>query len=758
MIRKKILRTSSVIAIAGTLSFAPTAVLAQAAPAEDAERGDVGPEASVPADTGEIIVTAQRREERLVDVPITVTTLSGETLATANVQELSDLSVVTPALRFDSQNAFFQPSIRGIGTGVTTAGGGANVGIYVDGFYSPNPLAADFELLNIESIQVLKGPQGTLFGRNTTGGAILLETAEPRVEPGAAFELSYGRFNEIRAQGYVTYGLSYNVAIDVEGLYRKGDGWRTNVLNGNRNQDDFRNGTVRTGLKINFSDSISLLLRYTHSEIDDPTSQLTNSNVDPTIDLTTGRPFGIQTRTVPGTFTTDPDEFAADRPTFFRSNSDIIQGTINIDLGVANLTSYTQYRDEKSDQSLNLDQTALTIFQLGLPVTNETFSQEFLLSSKPGLRLQWTAGLFYLDNTDTFITLIDNNAATRGRIRLAGSSAPIKSYAAFLDATYEVIPQLFITAGARYAHDTVEDAFFNLPFTNGQRQFVPDLKSDKLTPRFVVRYKPTEESSVYASYAKGYKAGILDVGGSTGNPVKPEEIDAFEIGFKYGRPGLNFASAAYYYDYKDLQVSIFRNATAQIVNAAESRIYGVEGQLRYDLTDRFNFSLGGAYTNAQYEQFGFVSENGAIVGAPIYASCPATNPPPGTCTGGQIFFVNTNMILTDVPIQRAPKFTGNVTARYESDLAGGELVLSGNLYYTSKFFFSPSGTQFPQEGYEVLALRAEWTDPSDTYFIALFGDNVTDSRYRTQVQYNNFGIGATYSQPATYGIEFGARF
>ena len=109
-------------------------------------------------------------------------------------------------------------------------------------------------------------------------------------------------------------------------------------------------------------------------------------------------------------------------------------------------------------------------------------------------------------------------------------------------------------------------------------------------------------------------------------------------------------------------------------------------------------------------------------------------------------------------MQRTPSFTGNIGARYNTGLGGGKLALSGNLYYTSKFFFSPSGTQFPQDGYALLSLRAQWTDPSDHFSLAVFGDNVTSSRYRTQVQYNNFAIGSVWSAPAAWGVELGAKF
>ena len=139
-------------------------------------------------------------------MPITITALSQEQLTTANVQTLGDIQKLTPALRFDYQTGFVQPTIRGIGTGITTSGGGSNVGIYIDGFYSPNPLAADFQLPEVTSIQVLKGPQGTLFGHNTTGGAILVTTADPSVDPHAEAKVSYGRFDTQKYQAYATGG------------------------------------------------------------------------------------------------------------------------------------------------------------------------------------------------------------------------------------------------------------------------------------------------------------------------------------------------------------------------------------------------------------------------------------------------------------------------------------------------------------------------------------------------------------------------
>ena len=723
-----------------------------------------------PTGLEEIVVTAQRRSEAMVDVPISITALSAQQLTTAHVQNLGDISQLTPSLRFDNTSGFFQPTIRGIGTGVTTSGGGSNVGIYIDGFYSPNPLAADFQLLNVTSVQVLEGPQGTLFGHNTTGGAILVTTPDPSTDPRADIKVSYGSFNAQRYQAYATTGLGQAVAMNVEGVLSKSNGFLTNILDDDDHVGAYQDWTVRTALKIAFSDKVSVLARYTDSRERDPTAVLTNSNTDTTINLTTGMPWGIQTPTVPGLYTTHPNSVANDLPTYLTSSTDIAQMTIKADLNVADLTSYSQWRREDVNQSVNLDQTGLPVFQIGLPTFDKTISQELLVASKPGTRLQWTGGGFFFSNQDTYVTYIDNFVETVGPIRLGGSSTTTQSYAGYFDGTYALTPEMFITLGARYSHDIVEDAYWNTMFSNAQNH-VPSIDGNKVTPRVVVRYKPTDESSAYASFTRGYKAAIIDVGGSCQDPpdfkcnnVQPETVSAFEVGYKLDMHGFSNQAAAFYYDYKNLQVSeFFGAAEAFIVNAAQSRIYGLEDQLRFELDEHVQLNAGASWTHARYQTFGTVVD-GTVVGAPIYASCPAnpaTLPPKyaGSCTPGSFDYVNTDTILHDTHMQHVPDYTATVGPRVTTGTTTtGEYSLSGNFYYSSKFYFSPSGTQFLQPGYTTLALRAQWQDPSRKYTVALFGDNITNERYRTQVQYVSFGIGAGWSAPATWGVEVGAKF
>jgi iron complex outermembrane receptor protein len=772
----------SVLAATGLLLIAAHNVHAQtAAPAaQGAPLAQSGPSGSTDESggLGEIVVTAQRRSEKLVDVPISVTVLDPNQLATANVQNLSDIAQLTPALRFDTQTFFYQPSIRGIGTGITTSGGGSNVGIYIDGFYSPNPIAADLQLLNVTDIQILKGPQGTLFGHNTTGGAILVSSAEPSMETHVQATADYGSFDAQRYQAYATTGIADIAAVDIEGIFSKGSGFITNIVNGDSDVGAYENYTVRGGLKFNLGDKVSVLARVTHSGVNDPTSELTNSNTDTSTDPTTGKPWGVQTYTF-GPYTSNPSRVAELQPVFVTAENTVAQLTVKADLDFADFRSYTQWRKEDSNASENLAQSAVPIFNLGLPILDYTESQEFLLTSKPGPALQWTVGGFYFTNRDEWQTYIDTATEVRSNApfpegnRLGGSGTETESFAEFADVTYELTPQWFLTVGARFSHDNVVNAYYNpQPFAGAnpnQQIKVPSIDSNKVTPRAVIRYKPTEQSSIYASFSEGYKAAIIDVGGSCQdgpafqcNPIKPETVNAYEVGYKFESHGFSNELAAYYYDYKNLQISEFLGAAqAYIVNAAQSKIWGFDEQFHYDFDQHFQVNGGAAYTHARYTTFGGVVA-GASVGAPVYATCPgAPAPDPNnlSCSNGSYAYVNTSTVLHNVHMQAVPEVTMTLGPRFTTGkLASGEFSLSANAYYSSGLYYSPSGTQFYQPAYATVGVRTEWKAPSERYWVALYGENLNDKRYRTQVQYNSYGMGASWNAPATWGIQVGTKF
>jgi iron complex outermembrane receptor protein len=783
------------IAVMSASLLLPSAARAQ----EAAEAPATAPVQTDDPGMAEVLVTAQRREEKSRDVPISITSLSADQLATANVEQLADTAKLTPGLRFDAAGPAMQPSIRGVGTAITTSGGGPNVGIYVDGFFRANTYAYDFQLLNVQSIQVLKGPQGTLFGRNTTGGAILVTTADPSPETSAEIKAGYARFNAPSVQAYATTGTG-NLAFDIEGLYRRGDGYFTDITNGDDSVGQYENWSVRTGMKADFGDAGTLLLRYEHSAMNDPSTLMYNAFVDDgnahffatvadpqaSYGHTSSKGLALINRNpnVPTVYATRPGDIALNEPVSFRLRTDAVEATYKSDFGFANFTSYTQYRHDDTPYNDDLDATAAPWLNIFVGAKDTTISQEFLLNSKSGPRLQWTVGANYFYYKDDWSNLkasgltptFGTDPDTTNMQPFGGSSTTTGSLAAFADATYALIEdRLFFTLGGRFSHDTVTDAFFNTtvftPFTgytgrNGEnvpfpsppgepqtRIDVPDLTDNSFTPRAVLRYKPGERSSVYASYAQGYKAGILNVGGSSLQPVKPEKNNAYEIGYKYEERKWALDLASFLYDYKDLQVSSFQGASAQITNAATARVYGVEGQLRYNVTRNFDVNLGATWTHATYRSF---------EGAPFYGYCdPDPGVAPGTetyCAAGEGSIVQVKKDASGKRMQRSPEFTANLGASYLIPTTSvGEFVVSGNLYYSSDFYFDP-GEQFHQDEYSVLSLRTQWTDPSGRYSIAVFGDNIGDKRYLSYINANTSGIEAIWASPITYGITFGAKF
>jgi len=440
--------------------------------------------------------------------------------------------------------------------------------------------------------------------------------------------------------------------------------------------------------------------------------------------------------------------------------------------------SYTQYRTDDSPYYGDLDATAFPLFNILVDVADETVSQEVVLNSKPGTRLQWTAGANYFQISDQWDVYASFASPF---IPFGGSTTTTTSYAAFVDGTYQIADRWYVTAGARYSNDTVSDASFR---TNQSTTFyegpngeiipvdrnvtppgstinVDDLHNDSVTPRFVLRYEPNDVSSIYASYTRGYKAGILNVGGLSQQPVAPEEINAYEIGYKFDNRTLAVDLASFFYEYSDLQFSSFQNGAAQIRNAESSEVYGAEGQFRWRASDALSLYGGVAYTHAEYTSF----EN-----APLYAYCDPNGPALGT-PGSAITCVDIALggfglggitqVTADASgrqMQRSPEWTANLGASYDiNDVAGGVATLSGNLYYTSEFFFD-ANEQFKQDAYSVLSLRAQWVDPSNRYTLAVFGDNVTDEDYQTQVLFNTLGIGSVWAQPSTYGVSVSARF
>jgi iron complex outermembrane recepter protein len=741
--RKAFLRTAAACAL---LPLAALPVLAQVAAGSGnnlAAAGNAAPQGEATgqmASLKEIVVTAERRAEPIQNVPITISYLSADQLEKADVRSLGDIASITPGLRFDYSGNFAYPTIRGVGTTLADAGSGTNVGIYVDGFYSPNPTVSNFQLLNVQSIQVLKGPQGTLFGSNTSGGAILLTTTPPSSQTNAMASATYSSFNTQRYQTYFTTAVTHDLAFDIAGMFTQSDGWIHDIAEDDRDVGAYQDYSLRTGLLFTPADNLSFLLRYEHAGTNDPVNMTDNA-----WEGDTGVPqvFG---RFIPGTIiTTDPNQVSYTEPVATKLHNNAFQLTSKYDFGAGTLTSYTQYRKDDDEQFLDEDFDSARLEYLDITNHEHTFTQEFLMNSHPGGPLQWTGGVWIMNERDMWPTL--GSIADAPTTFLAGSAVTVRSFAGYFNLTYQLTQNLFLTGGFRYTHDEQSEGYYRAG--PGPELLFPTLSANRGTPRAVIRYVLNQYSNVYASFSTGFKATIYNVGGGQLTPVLPESLKAYEIGYKFAAPTVSADLSSYFYNYKDLQVesyAVINDIPVSIVNnAAVARIWGFDGDLKFRITQAWQATLGADYTHAIYTSY---------PDDPTYTECLSL----AACGAAYGLYLDTVTNGSGDEMSRAPKFTGDAGLTYTTLVpGGGDLALSATYYYTAAIYFG-TAADFKQAAYSTLGARAQWTSPSGHWSAALFGDNITDTRYLTQVLPGTFGIGATWAPPTSVGVNVSYRF
>ena len=713
-------------AIAGTCCFVTPAVAMQDASTEDSQDDVQNTRQANSAESADaidsqgagpdpIVVTAQKRDEAIEDVPISISLVSSSELQERAITEVLDLPQTVPSLRINYAGTFVLPTIRGVGSIVALPGLTQNIATYVDGFYVPTPSASNFSFSNVESVSVLKGPQGTLFGANATGGAIQITTLTPQYETAALVRGTYGSDNDILTEGYATTGLTDNVAIDIAASYGYGERYVTNLVYNDEDVGQYHRWAVRSKLLIEPTDTITFTPAYEHTYTDDPISQL----VVPRNGITLGN-------TVPGTTITfdSPRRVALNNPGYARRETDSYTLTSEFEFSFATLTSYTGYREDFIAQALDYDATSAPINFSNWTVDDSTFTQELnLASSGPG-RLNWVIGGFYLKYKDAY----DFN--TNGG-DIFTSRNETESYAGFADGTYEIIDDLFLTGGIRYTEDRPCVAF-NLQVAGFTGQGCA--KFNNVSVRGVARYQLTPDSNIYGSYSQGYRSGGLPASSFSTIPVRPENIDAFEVGFKTAAYPLRLNVAAFYYDYSDIQVTSYgAGGSSSTVNAAKAEIYGIDGDITYNLTDDFSVTLAGSWTHAEYKDFP------NALGRNIDLSNTAIP-----------YLAAFNVDATGFRVERTPRFAGSIAANYGFDLGGGRVGLNANVFYTGSYFFDPAH-QLRNPAHTLVNLRATWTDPSDRFDLSIFGKNVFDDEYFVSNFVDPTAARARYGEPATFG-------
>lgn len=714
----------------------------------------------------EIVVTAQRREESLQEVPIAIAAFSDDFLTQTGVVTTMDLGVVTPGLNYGAQLNGAVPFIRGIGNNGTTVGQDASVSTYVDDVYMSASAGSIMSLNNIERIEVLKGPQGTLFGRNATGGLIHIITRNPSRETSGNIEVSAGNYETMTGSFYGTTGITDNMAADLALYYsNQDDGWGKNLATGN----DVYLGEetmVRTKWLIEASENTAITLSADVTDID--TSKGIAQRIgEGSLGIDGLLAFGFLTTPVAqggaglgpeqatplaiAAATKAPDDYydinSGIDPTDTMKNWGLSAKIVH-QMGDMELTSITAYRD--FDHSYYFNQftiPATGLADITMPEYTETRTQEFRLSSS-GDTLNWIVGTYILDEEAGFDSFRAEGALLAPLSALTVDSVQDTfSWAVFAQGGYALGPRTNLTIGVRYTEDEREISGSSAGLVGAVPVMSINYKDDETfrepTWRLAIDHSFSDNIMGYFSYNRGFKSGVYatvvtDLVNGPRPPVEPEILDAYEIGFKSdllnGRMRLN--GSAFYYQFDNLQATISEAGTAYLINAAEAIVKGGELELTALVTDNFQIHGGFSVLDAEYDSF----------------------------PGGE-FFVPTGIggntkvtgDLSGNTVVRSPEFTGNLGFSYDIPTDAGVYTTSMNYYYNDGFFWEQDN-RIAQESYALLNGQITWKNPSEDVYVQVFGNNLTDEEYAQFVISAVGGDQLTAAAPRTYGVKIGFNF
>lgn len=692
----------------------------------------------------DIIVTAQRRSERLQDVPISVAAITSTQLQSAGVNNLFDVSLLAPGVKIQQYNGGILPMIRGVSSKIVGAGLEPPIATYIDGVYIGSPFSTTFSFNNIERIEILKGPQGTLFGRNATGGLIQIVTRDPKHEPGGTIKLSYGNFGTMEGSFYVTGGLADNLAIDLSGrMATQGNGWGVNLANGKDVNQTFHDAGIRS--KMLFTPTDQLEVRITADYNDTHNSKYGAQR--PPRGIVPPAPYGPA-------FTGEDWDIASDQQPDFVASGGGVSSRVDYDLGDVGLAAITAYRKSSYHGVFDSDYTAFPGRYADSTGHDEQFSQELQAQSSKGQGLNWTLGAFYYwakGRFDPIGTITYGTPSTPGGVRPAtgrfvNAAQGTESIALYGQGSVELLPKLNATVGLRYTHEkrdleasayTVTPAGLTVVTTP---EFTASTKFQKLTWRLALDYHLSARTMAYLSYNRGFKSGGYNTLVVTLPPFDPETLDAYEAGLKSSvGTWLTLNAAAFYYDYKNIQVGRSINGLTGTYNAPGTEIYGGDLELRAQPTRELSLTAGYSYVHGRYLDF-----SGAQVATPLAG---------GGYSIGVGNVEGNHTILS-------PEHSVTLGASYYRQLGTGTLKLDANYSYTSRYYHEPDNI-LSQPGYSIVGGTIAYETEAGLTF-SLWGKNLTNEAVEVVGGVQTFGsqglARSAYGEPRTYGVTVSASF
>ena len=700
-------------------------------------QNDFNEPASAQTALEEIIVTAQKRAESLQDVPISVTALSGKDLVNAGVDSSMDLERIVPGLVVSDFGRNGNITLRGIGAPFNQGPGTDNsISTYIDGAYQSRFSSALLDLMDLERVEVLRGPQGVLNGRNSTGGSIHYYSKSPAEELSGQVAIEAGNYGLRKFKGSVDIPL-----IDDELLFRASmmrttrDGYTENLSDpsDDHDRDDLLAGRVT--LKYLPTETLDITLHGTFTDDDGDFAAWKMLNLDET-SLLAG-----------ATQIDDPRKVMTNTgPRIAPMRNWNIDATVKWDLSWAVLTSISAYSDVSVGPfRYDVDATEIPVLNQGeenktngLVEDAKTVSQEFLLSSQGEGRLNWVVGAYYLKDKQSWLTGIEIPPFSLPLISF-DASTEVDGYATFGHIAYDLTDKIRINTGLRYSYEEKTNTSSQLLGFETVAGPVTQSKSwDAWTPKFGLDYFISDNTMMYISASKGFKSGAFNPTGVGEPPVNPETNNAYEIGLKSTmlNDRLRLNLSVFDYDYTDLQVqSVDSNVQLAFQNSGEAEIQGLEVEITALPTDKLKLDVALSLLDAEYVEFVSLDENGLPIS------------------------------LAGNTLPNSPDFTASVGIEYTQPINGwGHAIMRTDYYYSDEKFFNEFNdpVRAYQKAYGLWNARISFESLEGSWNLSLFGKNLTDEVLlsTTFVLPDFFGEGYVgfLNAPRTFGAEFEYNF
>lgn len=719
----------------GILGSASAALAADAAEASNA---------SGPVQVEEVIVTAQHRAENLQSVPIAVTAVSASSAEKLGVVNSKDLSNAIPGLQLQQQVNGAVPFLRGVGSTTGAVGNEASVATYVDDVYVSSIVGTLFQFNNVDSIAVLKGPQGTLFGRNATGGVIQVRTRDPSTSgPSADMSVGYANYNTWSGSFYGNVAISDNLAANIA-LFAddQQDGWGKDLITGEKTftRKDFG---VRAKILWTPTTDTRVLLSADYND---------THNED-----------GMGFHVIQGSLGVGGTPYAGFYNTYDNAN-DFAKTKqagaslkIEQDLHFARLVSITAYRNTRGFIRLDQDATPIPIVLAPIHQQDQTATQELRLLSPAENKIQWILGGFYFRNIAEYdpLALQGLAAAPFSELDIYGRQKS-KSIAGFAQATVEVFADTHLTGGIRYTKDDRNIVGHNEGQLGGAviplgPVFTQSVSNSEWTYRVALDHQFTPDILGYVSFNRGFKSGVYNLLSFSKPPVDPELLNAYEAGLKtelFDRR-LRINMAGFHYDYTNIQVQEIISGATFSLNAAKATINGFDLDFTAAASRNLTISGGFSILDGHYDVF----PNGPV-NLPTPAVCTPAPHTTGAPTGGNTVC---SADLSGNDTVRTPKFSGNISADYVAPTQHGDLDFALSYYYNSGFAWDPDN-RVKQDSYGLLGASVGWVAPNQNWGVRFWGRNLTGTKYCSYATATSLLDSCGPAAPRTYGVTVSAHY